>query len=143
MSLLISLIDIGSEIAHTVIISIAIPGWYSSYLIVEVLLLYRRCKGQVFLHVDNDDAKINAPGEKLVWGQFRVPGIWGTLVNGYAVVYTAIVIFFSFWPSEMNPTAAGMNYSVVSTGGTVMFAVIYYVSSARHFYRGPVIETNM
>lgn len=142
-SLLISLIDIGSEIAHTVIISIAIPGWYSSYLIVEILLLYRRCRGQIALYADNDDTKINIPGERLVWGQFRVPGIWGILVNCYALLYTIIVIFFSFWPSKMRPTAADMNYSVVSTGGTVLFAIVYYISKARYVYRGPIKETNV
>ncbi|KAJ5220117.1 hypothetical protein N7468_009321, partial [Penicillium chermesinum] len=143
VSVLISLIDIGSEIAHTVMISIAIPGWYSSYLIVELLLLYHRCRGQIALQVDYDDTKINTPGEKLVWGPFRVPGIWGILVNGYAIVYSVLVIFFSFWPAEMRPTATGMNYSVVSTGGTVILAIVYYVCKARHVYRGPIMETSM
>jgi hypothetical protein len=40
----------------------------------------------------------------------------------------------------VNPTVDMMNYSVVVTGGLVIFSVIYYFAWARKEYNGPVVE---
>lgn len=140
---LLGLINIGSDVALNDILSMAVSGIYSSYLIAGSLLFYRRCKGDISRHSESQDMKINVPGAKLVWGPFHVPGIWGTLINGYAIIYMVIVIFFSYWPSEMHPSVQGMNYSVVGTVGTVFLAVVYYFLRARHIYQGPVMEISM
>ncbi|KAJ5281343.1 hypothetical protein N7478_006715 [Penicillium angulare] len=124
ISFLLALINIGSAVALNDVVSMAVSALYLSYLLVGSLLLYRRCRGDISLSNENDDMAINIPGAKLVWGPFRIPGIWGILVNGYAVIYSLIVIFFSFWPSTMHPEVSEMNYSV-----------------ARHIYQGPVLET--
>ncbi|KAJ5827392.1 hypothetical protein N7447_004155 [Penicillium robsamsonii] len=137
---LLGLINIGSKVALDDILSMAVSGVYLSYLIVISLLLYRRCKGDIHRYNDSDGA-INVPGAKLVWGPFHIPGIWGALINTYAVMYILIVVFFSFWPSHMSPTVTTMNWCVVGTIGTVILAVIYYVVRARRFYSGPVLET--
>lgn len=86
---------------------------------------------------------VNVPGAKLMWGPFRMPGILGTLVNGYAVIYMIIVIFFSFWPPQMSVDRYTMNFSVVGTMGTIILAIIYYVLRARKVYQGPVMETSI
>jgi uncharacterized membrane-anchored protein len=86
---------------------------------------------------------VNLPGKKLVWGPFHVPGIWGILINGFAVIYIIIVIFWSFWPTAMNPSVTDMNYSVVGWGGVIFLATLYYVVRARHVYTGPVVEVSM
>ncbi|CAG7921999.1 unnamed protein product [Penicillium olsonii] len=137
---LLCLINIGSEVALQDILSIAVSAIYLSYLMVGSLLLYRRCKGQISTYNDSDGA-INVPGAKLVWGPFRVPGLIGTVINAYAVVYMIIVIFFSFWPPHIAPTVTTMNFSVVGTFGTIILAIAYYLLRARHFYTGPVLET--
>lgn len=113
---------------------------YLSYLIVSSLLLYRRCKGDIYGHNDTDGA-INVPGARLVWGPFHLPGLLGAIVNAYAVVYIVIVVFFSFWPPHMMPTVTTMNYSVVGTFGTIILAAVYYLVRARKMYTGPVLET--
>ncbi|KAJ5740750.1 amino acid/polyamine transporter I [Penicillium malachiteum] len=143
VSWLLALINIGSAVALNDVVSLAVSALYLSYLVIGTLLLYRRCRGEIFLSNENDDMAINVPGAKLVWGPFRVPGVWGILINIYAVIYMIIVIFFSFWPSEMNPGVAGMNYSVVGTVGTIILAVVYYVLRARHVYQGPILETTV
>ena len=120
----------------------AVSGIYSSYLIAGGLLFYRRCKGDISQYDESDETTINVPGAKLVWGPFHVPGIWGILLNGYAVIYMVIVIFFSYWPSSMNPSVEDMNYSVVGTVGVVSLAIVYYFVRARHVYQGPVLETS-
>ncbi|KAJ5185657.1 hypothetical protein N7472_010497 [Penicillium cf. griseofulvum] len=136
---LLGLINIGSRVALDHVLSMAVSGMYLSYLVVIALLLYRRCKGDIYRHNDSDGA-INVPGAKLVWGPFHIPGVLGAVINTYAVIYIIIIIFFSFWPSHMSPTVTTMNWSVVGTFGTVILAVIYYMLRARKVYTGPVLE---
>lgn len=118
----------------------AVAGLYSSYLIVSVLLLYRRCKGDISRYGNGMNMQVNLPGARLAWGPFHVPGIAGVLINGFSVSYMGIIIFFSFWPSEMHPKANSMNYNVAGTCGVVALASIYYAVRARHVYRGPIME---
>ncbi|KAJ5587744.1 uncharacterized protein N7459_003509 [Penicillium hispanicum] len=141
VSWLLGLINIGSSTALNDILSMAVSGLYSSYLFVGSLLLYRRIRGEIADHNDNDDMTINVPGAKLVWGPFHIPGIWGILLNIYAVIYMVIVVFFSFWPDQINPSVSTMNYAVVGTVGVIILAIIYYVVRARHVYKGPITET--
>lgn len=137
---LLGLINIGSAVALNDVVSMAVSGLYSSYLIVAVLLLWRRCTGAINNYNASDDTVVNVPGAKLMWGPFHVPGLWGILINTYAVIYIVIVIFFSYWPTELPVSVTTMNYSVVGTMGVVILAIIYYVVRARHVYTGPVIE---
>jgi len=143
ISWLLALINIGSSVALNDVLSMAVSGLYSSYLIVSSLLLIRRIRGDISLYNDNDDEIVNLPGKKLVWGPFHVPGIWGILVNAFAVIYIVIVIFWSFWPTEMNPSVTDMNYSVVGWGGVLLLATLYYLVRARRIYTGPVVEVSL
>jgi amino acid transporter len=140
---LLSLINIGSNTAMEDIVSMAVAGIYLSYLMVSVLLFYRRVRGDISRYNDNEDDIVNVPGAKLVWGPFHCPGIVGTVINGYAIIYLTIVVFFSFWPSTMDPTVETMNWSVLAIGGSSLLAVIYYVVHARHIYKGPVMEVSL
>lgn len=113
-----------------------------SFMIAAVLLLWRRLTGAVLERSQiQPDEIINTIGTKLVWGPFRVPGIWGVLVNSFAVVYGIIAVFFSMWPTQMPVGVQTMNYSVVGTFGTILIALVYYVLRARKTYRGPIVET--
>jgi amino acid transporter len=143
VAVLLSLINIGSDTAMEDIVSMAVSGIYLSYLMVSVLLFYRRIRGDISRYNDNDDDIVNVPGAKLVWGPFHCPGIIGTVINGYAIIYISIVVFFSFWPSKMNPTVETMNWSVLAIGGSVFLAIIYYVVRARHVYKGPIVEVSL
>jgi ABC-type antimicrobial peptide transport system permease subunit len=136
----LGLINIGSAVALNGIISMAVSGMYLSYLIVAVLLLWRRCTGGISLYNEGEDMLVNVPGAKLQWGPFHIPGLWGILINSYGVIYMIIVVFFSFWPTQMSVDKTTMNFSVVGTIGTILLALIYYVFRARHVYSGPVIE---
>ncbi|KAJ6190524.1 hypothetical protein N7519_000545 [Penicillium mononematosum] len=140
---LLSLINIGSNTAMEDIVSMAVAGIYLSYLMVSVLLFYRRLRGDISRYNDNEDDIVNVPGAKLVWGPFHCPGIIGAIINGYAIIYLTIVVFFSFWPSTMDPTVETMNWSVLAIGGSSFLAVMYYVVRARHIYKGPVMEVSL
>ncbi|KAL4786037.1 amino acid/polyamine transporter I [Aspergillus varians] len=137
---LLGLINIGSSVALNAVVSMAVSGLYLSYVTVASLLLYRRCTGAISKYEQGEDSVVNVPGAKLVWGPFHVPGVWGTAINAYAVIFMIIVVFFSFWPSQMDVDKTTMNFSVVGTVGTILLALVYYVLRARKFYDGPVME---
>ena len=140
ISMLLALINIGSPVALDDVLSMAVSGSYLSYLVVSILLFRRRIGGEITISDDSEQGVVNVPGGKLVWGPFHCPGIYGTVVNAVAIVYTAIVVFFSFWPSEMGPSVDKMNWSVLGIGGSSIIAIAYYFVKARHSYDGPVIE---
>lgn len=120
----------------------SVTGTYFSYMIVAILLLWRRLTGKILPRSKvSPDETINTIGAKLVWGPFHVPGIWGVLVNCFAIIYGLIASFFSMWPTQTPVGVKSMNFSVVGTFGTIILAIIYYVVRARHVYRGPIIET--
>ena len=135
---LIGLINIGSSAAFNDVISLGVSSLYASYIITESLLLWRRCTGAI--RKASDVANDTGEANQLVWGPFRLPGIFGILVNAFAVAFGIIIFFFSFWPVTTPVTAEHMNFSVLMTGSVVLFAVLYYVVWARKVYEGPVVE---
>ena len=86
--------------------------------------------------IANDTGEAN----QLIWGPFRLPGIFGIIVNIWAVVFGIIIFFFSFWPVATPVTAPHMNFSVLMTGSVVLFAMVYYVLWAKKTYEGPIVE---
>lgn len=137
---MLAVINIGSSVALDAIVSMAVSALYLSYLTVSILLLYRRIRGDISLYNHSGDDVVNAPGAKLAWGPFQCPGVWGIAINAFAIVYIMIVVFFSFWPSEMHPNIESMNWSVLGTGGSSFLAVGYYFARARNIYTGPIRE---
>lgn len=139
-SCLLALIVLGSSTAFNDIVSLSVVGLFGSYLMVASLLLWRRVRGDIKLYDNTETALTNLPGEQLMWGPWRVPGIPGIVINLVAVLYLIIVFFFSMWPPSSSPTPATMNYSSLMFGATVIFSVLYYIFRARKVYTGPVIE---
>ena len=139
---LLALIVLGSSTAFNDIVSLSVVGLFGSYFLVAVLLLWRRLRGDIKLYPSSENLLTNLPGAELVWGPWRVPGTFGIVTNGFAIVYLIIIFFFSLWPPENHPTAATMNYSSLMFGGTMLFSVLYYFFHANKVYTGPVIEAN-
>ncbi|KAK4870531.1 hypothetical protein LT330_004879 [Penicillium expansum] len=140
---LLALINIGSTVAFNDLCSMSISGLYLSYMVVGSLLLWRRCTGGISSVRSSDSAIINTAGAKLVWGPFHVPGIWGILINAWALIYMTIAVFFSFWPPAWAVTVQTMNFSVVGTVGTIMLSLFYYYARASKVYSGPIMEHNL
>lgn len=76
----------------------------------------------------------------LQWGPFHLPGILGIINNAYACTYMIFVIFWSVWPPVTPVDAETMNYSVVVTGGVVIFSIVWYWIRGRKEYHGPTID---
>ncbi|KAH6962131.1 amino acid/polyamine transporter I [Ilyonectria sp. MPI-CAGE-AT-0026] len=140
IAILLSFINIGSPVAFQNVTSLSISCLYASYLIAAVLLLYRRMTKGFALPDSDLPALANTTGAELVWGPFHLPGIFGIANNVLTICYLITVGFFSFWPPVLNPSVDMMNYSVVVTGGLVIFSVLYYVLWARKEYNGPLVE---
>ncbi|KAM0186977.1 hypothetical protein ACHAPA_002894 [Fusarium lateritium] len=142
ISILLSLINIGSPVAFQNVTSLSISCLYSSYLIAASLLLYRRTTKGFALPGSTDlPALANTSGAELVWGPFHIKGALGIANNVFTMCYLIVVGFFSFFPPMVDPTVDMMNYSVVVTGGLVIFSVIYYFIWARKEYNGPIVES--
>ncbi|MCJ1393349.1 hypothetical protein MMC18_006222 [Xylographa bjoerkii] len=140
ISCLLSLINLGSSTAFDDIISIAVAGLYSSYLITLSLLLYRRCTGGISFSSSPSGTLTNTAGAQLTWGPWHLPGLYGIIVNGFACFYLTTAFFFTFWPDTKAPSAEDMNYSSLMFGGTILFSVVYYLIRGRTDYSGPIVE---
>ncbi|EAW15044.1 putative GABA permease [Aspergillus clavatus NRRL 1] len=140
VSVLLALIPIGSTVAFNDLVAMSISGLYLSYIMVACLLLWRRLTGSIALTASAGET-VNTIAAKLVWGPFRVPGIWGVLINIFAILYAMIAIFFSLWPTYSELTVEMMNFSVVGTVAVILISVVYYLLRARRVYQGPIVET--
>jgi choline transport protein len=134
---LLFLINIGSTTVFNDVISLSVSGFYASYFIPSALLLWHRIRGDIALweHPQRDTHDVSVPALK--WGPWRVPDGFGIINNLVACVWMLTVIFWSFWPPATPTTPKTMNYSVLMTGATTMFSIVYYATWGRKTYRGP------
>lgn len=160
---LLALIYIGSSTVFEDVVSLSTSGLYASYFIPCALLLWRRTTGQIRPHSSPSDDCIDTEANQangfamsdgnpepknidevaepeLMWGPWRIPGIFGTVNNAFACFYILFVLFFCMWPPSTPATAENMNYSVLLTGAAVLVSVAYYYIWGRAQYMGPLVE---
>ncbi|KAI1210100.1 amino acid transporter [Annulohypoxylon truncatum] len=139
ITVLISLIVLGSSVVLSALLSLLLAAIYSSYLLACGLLLWRRCTGAFQPYVAGaDEDPRNA--DQLFWGPWKLPEPFGTINNAFACVYTLFLLFWSFWPQSNNPDPEELNWSVVVYGAVLVFSVVWYVVRARHHFKGPIRE---
>ncbi|KAI4210815.1 MAG: hypothetical protein LQ349_009458, partial [Xanthoria aureola] len=109
----VGIINLGSATAFNIILSIGISSLYSSYTITELLLLWRRIRGDI--RKPSEMSGHTWEANELVWGPFHIPGVLGIALNAFAVCYGTIVIIFCFFPTTVNPDAAHMNWACLIT----------------------------
>jgi choline transport protein len=144
---LLALINIGNSAAFNGTISLVLEGFYLSYLLAIGLLLWRRLRGDLdnpnsSLTIFNEAQVAEAYDRSLTWGPWRLKGALGVANNVVAICYLTLIIFFSFWPSQMSPDLVHMNWAGVVTGGVAMFSVAYYLMFAKKSYTGPIVEVD-
>lgn len=121
--MLLGLINIGSTTAFNAILSLAVVGLQTSYLMPIGLVLWRR---------------FYSP-QDLVWGPWRL-GRAGVYVNVVAFAYLTFTCVMLLFPSYQPVTAENMNYAVVVFMGMLLFGGAYWIFFARHTYMGPLVE---
>ena len=120
VTVLLSLINIGSTVALQAIISLTISSLVSSYMITIGCVLLKRLRG-----------------EPLPYRRWSL-GRYGLAINAASLCFLAPIFVFSFFPLATPVVAATMNWSIVIYSGVIIFAITYYFLYARHVYVPPV-----
>ncbi|KAI0107269.1 amino acid transporter [Nemania sp. FL0031] len=134
ISILLSLVSLGSAIALNALLSLVVAGVHSSYLLACGLLLWRRTTGFLQPHLAGFD-----PDPSVIsWGPWKIPEPIGTINNGFACIYSLLLLFWSFWPQSTPTTPTTANWSILVFGFVVMLSILWYVIRAKHYFKGPI-----
>lgn len=137
ITVLLSLIVLGSSTALSALISLIFAALYSSYLLTCGLLLWRRCTGGLEPYSGDGPALYS---DRLEWGPWRLPEPFGIINNIFACLYIIFVLFWSFWPQDTPTTPSTANWSILVYGAVGIFSVLWYYFRARHYFKGPIKE---
>lgn len=135
ITVLLSLISLGSSVALNNVLNLSIAALISTYLLVCSLLLWRRSTGGIRRGAEDvEDLGM------VHWGPWKIPEPWGSINNTFAVLYLSFVWFWTFWPTMTPNTPDTFNFNVLPFGGIVLFSTIWYVMSAKKTFNGPIRE---
>ncbi|KAI9699939.1 MAG: hypothetical protein M1820_007001 [Bogoriella megaspora] len=113
---MLCLIQLGSTLAFNIIVSLSLLGLLSTYMISIGCVLLRRIKGQELPHA------------RWSLGRFGLP------INAFAFFYSAFVIVFSCFPTEVPVAPDTANWApAVWAAVIVLSAIIYLVYGKRHY----------
>ncbi|KAI9734267.1 MAG: hypothetical protein M1834_002371 [Cirrosporium novae-zelandiae] len=121
ITILLSLINIGSDVAFNAIVSLNTVSLMITYCVSIGCVLYRR---------------INHP-ETLPKARWSL-GSWGVPVNASALAYSLYAFFWCFWPESTPVDAESFNWSVVMFVAVAIFSTADYYLRARKVFTGPV-----
>ncbi|OTA98391.1 hypothetical protein M426DRAFT_17454 [Hypoxylon sp. CI-4A] len=141
VSVLLSLIILGSSVAFNNIVNLSVVGIYSSYLLSCALLLWRRLQPGGIMPYNPNVVRVGL--KSLHWGPWCIPGLMGVLNNAFACIYLLVLWFWAFWPPATPVEPANMNFSILTFGAMVLFAVGWYFLQGRKEYQGPVVEAEL
>ncbi|KAB8068941.1 amino acid transporter [Aspergillus leporis] len=120
VTILLSLINIGSTTALLAIVTLTIGSLMSSYVITIGCLLLKRIRGQ--------------PLPPRRWSLGR----YGMAINIGALCFLLPVFVFAFFPLTSTVDKESMNWCVVMYCGIMLIAITYYIFRGRHVYVPPV-----
>ncbi|WEW60590.1 hypothetical protein PRK78_006077 [Emydomyces testavorans] len=120
VTILLSLINIGSTEAFSAIASLAVGSLYLSYIICVGSFIFRRMQ------------LAPLPPARFSLGRFGMP------INIFAFLYMCFAIIFTFFPNQNPVTLQTMNWSILVWGAVIIFAIIQYIFHGRKVYEGPV-----
>jgi amino acid transporter len=116
----LSFIAAASTIAFNNIISISLVGLLLSYGSTILTMIFRRARSEPL------------PPSYL---QYSKPV--GFLINGFALLFVTVAFIFVFFPTAPNPSLMSMNWSVLISGGVILFAAGWYFVGGKSRYLGP------
>lgn len=120
ISLLITALNFGSDVALGAIISLSNAALLFSYLLSIGSVRLKRWRGEELL--------------PRPWSLGR----WGALINDVALVFLIVSFVMSFFPETPLPGAEGMNWAIVILAFVIAVASLNYVLGARKKYVAPV-----
>ncbi|MCJ1355100.1 MAG: hypothetical protein MMC33_005091 [Icmadophila ericetorum] len=125
LTVLLSLINIGSTTAFNALISLATLALYISYGFPIVLLVIRRLRGH-----------------NIEFGPWSM-GKFGIFANVVAIAFCTFLVIFLPFPTIIPVTAQNMNYAVVVFAGVMLWAVASWFVSGRRRFVGPIQEMSV
>ena len=120
LSLLISALNFGSDVALNAIISLSNAALLFSYILSIGALRLKRLRGEELL-----DRR---------WSL----GKWGPVINDVALAFLTLSFVLSFFPGSPMPGAEGMNWAFVIFSFVVVASVTKFWLGARKVYVAPV-----
>ena len=120
LTILLSLINIGSTVALDALITLTVGALLNSYIVTVSCVALKRIRGE--------------PLPPHRWSLGR----WGLWVNLGALAFLIPEFIFVMFPlySAVDPTT--MNWSSLMYGGMLIFSIIYYALYGRKTYVPPV-----
>lgn len=126
ISIVISLVSLGSSLAFNIIASLSLLALMSTYMLSIGCVLLRRVRG-------------SPPLPPARWSLGR----WGLPVNAVAVAYSGLVVVMSCFPSGPVPAgggdAADANWAPAIWGAVLVLSAVAYVFHGRRHFTAPVI----
>ena len=120
-TILLSLINIGSDAAFNAIVSLNLVSLMITYMTSIGCVLYRRVYFPELL-------------PKCRWSL----GKWGVAINGFAFLYSTFTFFWCFWPQVTPTDILDFNWSVVMFVAIMIISAVDWFVRARKSYAGPV-----
>lgn len=125
MTLLLSLINIGSTVAFNAIVSLQLSSLMITYVVSVACVLYRRLNHPELL-------------PKARWSLGRM----GPAINGIALVYSSFIFFWCFWPLGTPVTLESFNWAILLFMTVLIASLATYFIKGRRVYVGPVALVN-
>ncbi|KAL2809705.1 amino acid/polyamine transporter I [Aspergillus granulosus] len=120
VTILLSLINIGSSVALTAIVSLTITSLMSAYILSIGCILIKRFRGEAL------------PARRWSLGRF------GMAINLASMAFLLPIFVFAFFPLTSTVDEQTMNWSVVMYVGLITLASLYYAIRGRHHFVAPV-----
>jgi amino acid transporter len=117
---LLYLINLGSDLAFNIIVSLSLLGLLSTYMISIGCVLLKRIRGE--------------PLPPARWSLGR----WGLPINAFAFFYSGFVIVFSCFPTTIPVDFATANWSPLVWVGVIVVSVVFYLVHGKKHYTAPV-----
>ena len=120
---LLGLINLGSTTAFNAMVSLALLGQYTTYVLPTIFILYRR------IH----------PKKNIPFGPWTL-GKWGIPINIFTIGFSFLTIAFNVLPPLFPVTAANMNYAGVVFGAALIICGLLWFMIGKRHYAGPIRE---
>ena len=124
ITVLLALVNIGSNTAFNSVVSLQISCLFISYFISVSCVLIRRITNQPL------------PPSRWSMGRLAIP------VNILALMYIAFVFVMTLFPLAVPVVPKTMNWAALIWGVIVGFAVVNYLVHGRKVYKGPVVQVS-
>jgi len=105
---------------------------YNSIVGTAVIGLYIAYLTPVFLRRINPKAWVPGP--------YKLAQPWGAIIGWIAIVWVIFICIILLLPAGSPITSANFNYSFITVGGVIGFALIWWIAGARKWFKGPKIQ---